>query len=68
MITNYRKEHSMKVKEAILEEISAYIDGRINELSELARKYAEIDNYTEIARMREMVKVQKMMEKLNNRP
>ncbi len=58
----------MKVKEAILEEISAYIDGRINELSELARKYAEIDNYTEIARMREMVKVQKMMEKLNNRP
>ena len=58
----------MKVKEAILEEISAYIDGRINELSELARKYAEIDNYTEISRMREMVKVQKMMEKLNNRP
>jgi|TARA_Y100001980_G_C14546228_1_gene326188 DNA mismatch repair ATPase MutS len=58
----------MKVKEAILEEIGAYIDGRINELSELARKYAEIDNYAEIARMREMVKVQKMMEKLNNRP
>ena len=58
----------MKVKEAILEEIGAYTDGRINELSELARKYAEIDNYTEIARMREMVKVQKMMEKLNNRP
>jgi hypothetical protein len=58
----------MKVKEAILEEIGAYIDGRINELSELARKYAEIDNYAEIARMREMVKVQKMMEELNNRP
>ena len=58
----------MKVKETILEEIGAYIDGRINELSELARKYAEIDNYAEIARMREMVKVQKMMEKLNNRP
>jgi DNA mismatch repair ATPase MutS len=58
----------MKVKEAILEEIGAYIDGRINELSELARKYAEIDNYAEIAKMREMVKVQKMMEKLNNRP
>jgi hypothetical protein len=58
----------MKVKEAILEEIGAYIDGRINELSELARKYAEIDNYADIARMREMVKVQKMMEKLNNRP
>jgi hypothetical protein len=58
----------MKVKEAILEEIGAYIDGRINELSELARKYAEIDNYAEIIRMREMVKVQKMMEKLNNRP
>ena len=58
----------MKVKEAILTEIEAYIDGRINELSELARKYAEIDNYAEIARMREMVKVQKMMEKLNNRP
>jgi hypothetical protein len=58
----------MKVKEAILEEIDAYIDGRINELSELANKYAEIDNYAGIARKREMAKVQKMMEKLNNRP
>ena len=58
----------MKVKEAILEEIDAYIEGRINELSELARKYAEIDNYAEISRMRELVKVQKMMKKLNFRP
>ena len=58
----------MKVKEAILTEIEAYIDGRINELSELARKYAEIDNYAEIARMRELVKVQKMLEKINHRP
>ena len=57
----------MKVKEAILDEIDAYIKSRINELSELARKYAEIDNYAEISRMRELVKVQKVMEKLNNR-
>jgi len=40
----------MKVKESILEEISVYIDGRINELSELARKYAEIDNYCQAER------------------
>jgi|TARA_B100001105_G_C21977090_1_gene267455 DNA mismatch repair ATPase MutS len=58
----------MKVKEAILTEIEAYIDGRINELSELARKYAEIDNYAEIARMRELVKAQKIIEKICNRP
>ena len=47
----------MKVKEAILTEIEAYIDGRINELSELARKYAEIDNYAEIAKMRKLLRV-----------
>ena len=58
----------MKVKEAILTEIEAYIDGRINELSELARKYAEIDNYAEISRMRELVKAQKIIGKICNRP
>ena len=58
----------MKVKEVILTEIEAYIDGRINELSELARKYAEIVNYAEIARMRELVKAQKIIEKICNRP
>ena len=57
----------MKVKEAILQEIGNYIDGRIDGLSELAKKYAEIDNYAEIARMKEMKRVQKMMEKLINR-
>ena len=44
----------MKVKEAILQEIGNYIDGRIDELSELANKYAEIDNYVEIARLKEL--------------
>ena len=57
----------MKVKEAILQEIEHYIDGRIDELSELAKKYAEIDNYAEIDRLKEMKRVQKMMEKLINR-
>ena len=56
----------MKVKEAILQEIEDYINGRIDELSELAREYAEIDNYAEIARMKELQNVQKMMEKFNN--
>lgn len=56
----------MKVKEAILQEIKDYINGRIDELSELAREYAEIDNYVEIARMKELQVVQKMMEKFNN--
>jgi DNA mismatch repair ATPase MutS len=56
----------MKVKEAILQEIDDYINGRIDELSELAREYAEIDNYAEIARMKELQEVQKMMEKFNN--
>lgn len=58
----------MKVKEAILQEIEDYINGRIEELSELARKYAEIDNYAEIVRMKELQVVQKIMEKfINNR-
>ena len=53
----------MKVKEAILQQIGNYIDGRIDELSELAKEFAEIDNYAEIARMKELQNVQKMMEK-----
>ena len=57
----------MKVKESILQEIKNYIDGRIDKLSDLAKKYAEIDNYVEIARLKEMKRVQKMMEKLINR-
>ena len=56
----------MKVKEAILQEIEDYINGRIDELSELAREFAEIDNYAEIARMKELQNVQKMMEKFIN--
>ena len=56
----------MKVKEAILQEIDDYINGRIDELSELAREYAEIDNYAEIVRMKELQVVQKMMEKFDN--
>jgi len=40
----------MKVKESILEEIGVCIDGKINELSKLARKYAEIDNYRQAER------------------
>ncbi len=58
----------MKVKEAILQEIDDYINGRIDELSELAREYAEIDNYAEIVRLKELQVVQKIMEKfINNR-
>ena len=57
----------MKVKESILQEIENYIDGRIDELSDLAKKYAEIDNYAEIARMKDMKRVQNMIEKLINR-
>ena len=58
----------MKVKEAILQEIDDYINGRIDELSELAREYAEIDNYADIVRMKELQVVQKIMEKfINNR-
>ena len=53
----------MKVKEAILQEIEDYINGRIDELSELAKEFAEIDNYAEIARMKELQNIQKMMEK-----
>ena len=56
----------MKVKEAILQEIDDYINGRIDELSELAKEYAEIDNYAEIVRMKELQAVHKMMEKFNN--
>ena len=56
----------MKVKEAILQEIEDYINGRIDELSELSKEFAEIDNYAEIARMKELQEVQKMMEKFNN--
>ena len=56
----------MKVKEAILQEIEDYINGRIDELSELAKEFAEIDNYAEIARMKELQNVQKMMEKFIN--
>ena len=56
----------MKVKEAILQEIEDYINGRIDELSELAKEFAEIDNYAEIARMKELQNIQKMMEKFIN--
>ena len=56
----------MKVKEAILQEIEDYINGRIDELSELSKEFAEIDNYAEIARMKELQNVQKMMEKFIN--
>ena len=56
----------MKVKEALFQEIEDYINGRIDELSELAKEYAEIDNYAEIARMKELQNIQKMMEKFNN--
>ena len=56
----------MKVKEAILQEIEDYINGRIDELSELAKEFAEIDNYAEIARMKELQNVQKMMGKFIN--
>ena len=56
----------MKVKEAILQEIEDYVNGRIDELSELAKEFAEIDNYAEIARMKELQVVQKMMEKFDN--
>ena len=56
----------MKVKEAILQEIEDYINGRIDELSELAKEYAEIDNYAEIVRMKELKVVQKIMEKFDN--
>ena len=56
----------MKVKEAILQEIEDYINGRIDELSELAKEFAEIDNYAEIVRMKELQVVQKMMEKFDN--
>ena len=56
----------MKVKEAILQEIEDYINGRIDELSELAKEFAEIDNYAEIARMKELQNFQKMMEKFIN--
>ena len=56
----------MKVKEAILQEIEDYINGRIDELSELAKEFAEIDNYAEIARMKELQNVQKIMEKFIN--
>jgi hypothetical protein len=57
----------MKVKETILDEINAYIDGRIYELSELARKYAIIDNYVEIARKKELQMAYKMIQKIRNR-
>jgi len=58
----------MKVKEAILQEIDDYINGRIDELSELAREYAEIDNYAEIVRLKELQVFQKIIEKfINNR-
>ena len=56
----------MKVKEAILQEIEDYINGRIDELSKLAKEFAEIDNYVEIARLKELQNVQKMMEKFIN--
>ena len=56
----------MKVKEAILQEIEDYINGRIDELSKLAKEFAEIDNYVEIAKMKELQNVQKMMEKFIN--
>ena len=51
----------MKVKKAILQEIEDYINGRIDELSKLAKEFAEIDNYVEIAKMKELQNVQKMM-------
>ena len=50
----------MKIKESILEEIGVYIDGRINELAKLARKYAEI------VRIRKMLKVEEMTNRFNN--
>ena len=56
----------MKVKKAILQEIEDYINGRIDELSKLAKEFAEIDNYVEIAKMKELQNVQKMMEKFIN--
>ncbi len=57
----------MKVKESILQEIENYINGRIDELSDLAKKYAESDNYVAIAILKEIKRVQKMMEKIINR-
>jgi len=36
-------------------------------LVRLAKKYAKIDNYAETARMKEIKRVQKMMEKIINR-
>ena len=57
----------MKVKESILQEIENYFDGRIDELSDLAKKYAEIDNYADIVRLKEMKRMQKMMEKVINK-
>ena len=41
-------ECRMKVKESIRQEIENYINGMIDELSGLVKKYAEIDNYAEI--------------------
>ena len=49
-----------------LDRLEKKIDGRIDELSELAKEFAEIDNYAEIARMKELQNVQKMMEKFIN--
>ncbi|MBC8146678.1 MAG: hypothetical protein H8E98_01700 [Bacteroidetes bacterium] len=57
----------MRVKEAVMNEIDAYILGRINDLSELARKYAEIDNYAEIARMKELQQAKRMIDRIINR-
>ena len=37
-----------------------------DELLDLAKEFAEIDNYVEIDRMKELQVVQKMMEKFNN--
>ena len=40
-----------------MQEIEDYINGRIDELSELAKEFAEIDNYAEIARIKELQNV-----------
>ncbi len=67
MNNNTNRSIPMRVKEAVMNEIDAYILGRINDLSELARKYAEIDNYAEIARMKELQQAKRMIDRIINR-
>jgi len=54
-------------KEAVLMKLEHKIEKRLDELQELAYRFRDIDNYDEIARMRELQTLQKFFNQLTGK-